>query len=304
MKPLLWVALLALVSCASTTRQTDKLVRENTGTPKVLLGDIALIEQQRNHCGPATLTMAIHRAGGPASLSEVTQSAFTTEGEGTFQADMLSTARRNRLLTIPITSMKDLLREVSAGRPVIVFQNLGFSWLPQWHYALVVGHDLSGPDVYLHTGNQSFEKTDMRFFERSWKLGKWWGLLVLAPGELSVTANDRAHVQAAAHLEGLGFKREALTSYQAVLGKWPQSLPALIGLANVEYHRKNYAASETHLKRATKFHPLASIAWHNLAFAQAALGKMKEARMSAAKAIESAPLQERPQMESGLKSFL
>jgi hypothetical protein len=33
------------------------------------------------------------------------------------------------------------LREVAAGNPVLVLQNLSFAWAPVWHYAVVMGYD-------------------------------------------------------------------------------------------------------------------------------------------------------------------
>ena len=35
-----------------------------------------------------------------------------------------------------------VLPEIAAGNPVLVLQNAGWSWLPVWHYAVVIGYDL------------------------------------------------------------------------------------------------------------------------------------------------------------------
>jgi len=45
---------------------------------------------------------------------------------------------------------EDVLRELSAGNPVIVLQDLGFGG--GWHYAVAVGYDYSYGDLILRSG--------------------------------------------------------------------------------------------------------------------------------------------------------
>lgn len=291
--------------CATTTRQTDQLVKNVTGLPQESrLQELELVEQESNFCGPASLAMVFKHLGREATLEEITSQSFTAKAEGTFQADMLSTARRHGLLTMPIRDMRSLVKELSAGHPVIVFQNLAFSWSPQWHYAVVSGHDLSGPDVYLHTGAEAFKKTDMRFFERSWKLGGYWGLVLLTPGQLSASGSELDHTQAAALLEQLGKNAEARTSYESILKRWPNSLTALIGLGNISFAEKKFAASVDHLRRAVEHHPRSATAWHNLTIALAASGKIAEAKKCAQHAIELADTETRKKFQQSLNTWL
>ncbi len=299
------LAALFLGGCATSTRQTDRLVKNAQGLPeKSRLEKLPLIKQTENHCGPATLAMAFKHAGKDVSLGEITSQSFTEKAQGTYQADMLSTARRQGMLTIPIHKMEDLIKESSAGNAVIVFQNLGFSWWPQWHYAVVSGHDLNGPDIYLHTGDQKFAKTDMRFFERSWKLGGYWGLLILPPDQLSASGSELAHAQAGALLEQIGKRREAETSYKKMLTRWPQSLSALIGLANITYAEDQYQTATAYLNRAVLHHPRSTVAWHNLAFAQWAAGKKSLAKTSAQKALEFVDHESKATYQNSLAEFL
>lgn len=276
-----------LGGCATSTRQTDQLLKHRGElAPTSRLADLKLIKQKENHCGPATLAMALKHAGRDVSLEEITAQSFTEKAQGTFQADMLSTARHQGMLTIPVSTMEGLLEETAAGNAVIVFQNLGFSWWPQWHYAVVSGHDLSGPDIFLHTGDRKFSKTDMRFFERSWKLGGYWGLLLLPPDRLSVSGSELDHAQGAAMLEQLGKIQAAQTSYETMLTRWHESLSALIGLGNITYAKAQYQPAVAYLSRAVRHHPRSAIAWHNLAFAQGSAGQKTKARASARKALE------------------
>lgn len=301
---LLLVAFL-LGGCATSTRQTDRLLKSPTDLPaKSRLTELKLIKQKQNHCGPATLAMVLKHVGKNVSLTEITLQSFTEKAQGTFQADMLSTARHQGMLTIPINNMEDLIKETAAGHAVIVFQNLGFSWWPQWHYAVVSGHDLSGPDIYLHTGDKKFAKTDMRFFERSWKLGGYWGLLILPPDQLSASGSELDHAQGGALLEQLGKYREAQMSYEKMLTRWPQSLSALIGLGNIAYAEAQYPLAMSALNKAVLHHPRSAVAWHNLAFAQWAAGKKSFAHTSAQRALGLVDNESRATYQNSLAEFL
>lgn len=128
----------------------------------------------------------------------------------------------------------------------------------------------------------------MRKFERSWMLADYWGLAVLPPSELSATASELDHMNSAAALEKIGRTEEAMTSYQKIIERWPQSLSALLGLANLQYSKKNYRRATEYLTQATRLHPRSAAAWHNRALAEKAGRQNKRARKSAMIALDLA----------------
>lgn len=275
------ILILSLSGCASSTKQVDALKHAQLDIPKTIqIKDVPFIEQKEGHCGPATLAMALEWAGKHEKLSEVTSQVYTPGSHGSFQMDMISSARRQGMLALQVSGVQNLLREVAAGHPVIVFENLALTWLPQWHYALVFGYDLNNQTVLMHSGPEAFKRWDMKKLERSWKLADYWGLVVLPPGKLSATSSEQTHSQAAAALEQLGHLNEADKAYQSILQRWPQSLVALIGRANVAYSQKNLPQSEEFLLIATQAHPHSVDAWNNLSFVQNQLGKKKLAKIS------------------------
>lgn len=294
-----------LGGCATSTRQTDRLQKHHETLPeRSRIAQLQLIKQADNHCGPATLAMVLQHAGKKISLKEITSQSFTAKAQGTFQADMLSTVRHQGMLTLPVRDLDSLVKEVSAGNPVIVFQNLGFSWWPQWHYAVVSGHDFTGPDIYLHTGDKKFAKFDMRFFERSWKLGGFWGIVVMRPDQLSASGSELEHAEAAALLEQINKLTEAHTAFVSILKRWPQSLAALIGLGNIAYANNQFQQAVVYLEQGVRHHPLSAIAWHNLALAQGAAGKRELAKKSALKSIELTNETNRATFQHSLRSWL
>lgn len=290
--------------CASTTPQVDSLSLHSLVPQKVEISNVPFIEQSAGHCGPATLTMALQWAGNNVPLSTVTSQVYTPGMKGSLQTDMISGARRQGMMALPVTGVQNLLREVRAGHPVIVFENLALSWLPQWHYAIVYGFDPTSEEVIMHSGPEAGKHWDIRKFERSWKLGDYWGLVVLPPGQLSVTASERAHVTAAAALESVGKSAEAEKAYRSILARWPQSLAAYVGLGNIHFSRKQYSEAINNLQKATALQPESAVAWYNLTMAQAALGQTTAARKSAKQALRWVAPESKDLYTKNLQSFL
>lgn len=257
------------VGCASLTRQTRDLIHHPPDVPRSAeVSGVPFIEQKIGHCGPATLTMAMNWAGHSLDVTEVAPAVFTPGKKGSLQADMIGAARRQGFLAIPIEGLKPLVEEIASGHPVIVLQNLGLKWLPEWHYAIAHGYDLDAQQIRLHSGAKANQFVPITHFEFAWRGGEYWGLLILPPDRLAKTADELAHLQAAAGLEQLQKDQAAQTAYQKILSKWPNSLGALVGLGNLYFKRKEYRKAVAVLRRATKNHPGSVIARHNLKVAE------------------------------------
>jgi hypothetical protein len=266
-------SVLTLVACATVGEQTRSVVQSPPNVPKTAhIDSVPFINQKTGYCGPATLAMVLQSAGQVVSPDELAPEVYTDSKKGSLQADMISAGRRHGMLTVPIEGMVNLLKEVAAGHPVIVLQNLGLSWYPQWHYAVVLGYDLPAQELILNSGDEKEKHITLNYFEHGWKMARYWGLVVLPPSELSTTADELTQLQAAVGVEGAGRPDEARTIYAAVLKKWPQSLGALIGLGNISYQHKEYGQAVRYLELAVKFHPESTSARHNLAVAEKARG--------------------------------
>lgn len=263
--------------CASSTPQANQLLDDFKELPaKAKIDNVPFYLQTEGHCGPATLAMVLNRAGIDAQMEGLAASAFSPESNGTYQLDMISAVRRNQALALPLKNMPDLFQEIANGNPVIVFENLGLEWLPQWHYAVVFGYDLNKEVVHMHSGAEKDKVWDIRKFERSWKLGDYWGLVVLPPGELSKTASKKEHLRAAAALEKLGFLEEAQKSYAAMSKKWENDPLPLMGLGNVAFLKDDFKAAEIFYKKAKKLNPDLPFARRNLALSRQKLAKLRE----------------------------
>ncbi len=275
-----------LSGCASRAPMSNHLLNSPpSGIPEsARLDHVPLISQTEGYCGPAAMTMAMQAAGKMLTIEELGPEIITPSKKGALPTDMISASRRHGMMAVTIESLDGVVQEIASGHPVIVFENLALSWYPRWHYAVVTGYDLRQKNIMFHSAGQAFSSQNLGTFEYSWKLADYWGVVILNPGELSTSADELAHVTAAAGLEQAGRWPEAERSYLAILDRWPESFASLIGLGNVTYLRGDVKASIYYLSRATQLKPESPVAQHNLRVARHAQSNHPEVQDRAQKA--------------------
>jgi len=296
MKFLVLLLVFVCASCATRTPVTDKLHRKAEAHR---IENVPVIKQEENHCGPATLAMVMNFYDMNKTPEELSHGLYHEKLKGSFFPEMKARARSEGMMVLEVNDLRKAFEEVRAGHPVIVLQNNGFRFMPQWHFTVLSGMDFEGPDVYV-----TEDKRDMRFFERSFILGGRRSLVLLPPGKLSATGSELEHIEAAAILENTGKKTEALAAYQAILKKWKTSLLARIGTANVLYEKNEKVKAREQLKLASADHPQSPLVWHNLAIIEGETGQKEKARRSAKIALELASGPQKNQFMVSLKDWL
>lgn len=266
MKLVLLLALLA--SCATRTPVSDGIKGEGHR-----ISGIKAIKQKDYHCGPAALAVVLRNR----NAEELARGLFHERLKGSFYSEIKGRAREEGMTVIELDDLRNAFEEVRNDHPVIVLQNNGFRFLPQWHFSVLTGFDPEGPDVYLADGSGKIVRTDMRLFERSFILGGRRALVILPPGELSATANELAHAEAATILESIGKVPEAELSFEAILQKWPESFLGHVGLANTSYALGKKMKSLQVLERAMEIYPDSKILRHNREYVEKALLKTSSA---------------------------
>jgi tetratricopeptide (TPR) repeat protein len=146
-----------------------------------------------------------------------------------------------------------------------VLQNVALNWHPIWHYAVVVGYDLTQKNIVLRSGSERRQVLPFTTFEHTWARAGHWAMLALPPGQISRTASEADYVAAAVALEKTVVPKSAEAAYEAALKRWPRNLVARIGAGNVAYALGNIQQAEQHFRQATLDHPESSIAFNNLA---------------------------------------
>ncbi len=282
-------ALFVLAAAGCAAPQTSRLI-EAPGAlpPRAEIAEVPFFAQERYYCGPAALAMVLAWSGLQVTQEDLVAQVYTPGKEGTLAADILTATRRNGRLAVEVGSLPDLLAEVAAGNPVLVFQNLAIEWWPQWHFAVAVGYDLPAGEVVLRSGLEARRVTDLSTFERTWARGDYWAMVALPPERLPASADKTIVLRAAAGLERVGHPGEAAIAYSTILGRWPHDFGALMGLGNARYALAEYSAAEAAFRRATAHAPDKPDAWNNLAYALVRQGRRNEAIGAAREAVRLA----------------
>lgn len=260
---------------ASTWQAPDR--QELTETP--------FYPQEAYQCGPAALATVLGSAGVVRSPQDLKDEVYLPQRKGSLQPEMLAAARRAGLLAYPLEPQPDaLLQEVAAGHPVVVLQNLRFNYLPQWHYAVVVGYDLGTGRIVLRSGREKRLMMSIGDFDRSWAKAQRWAFVALPPDRLPATVSEDSFVAAAAALERAS-PAAARRAYQTALEAWPQNLVARIASGNAAYKLRQLDAAQAEYRQATVDHPDAADAWNYLAQVLYEMGKWQPAREAARRAV-------------------
>jgi predicted Zn-dependent protease len=280
----LLLCLTLTVGCAHLS--PELYPRSVSGLPgSVEIPAVPFYPQDTYQCGPAAMAMVLQWTGATVSPQELVPEVFTPSRQGSLQLALVSTARRHNRLAYPIKGLDALLKELAAGHPVVVLQNLGLRWFPRWHYAVPIGYDLSKGLFILRSGQQPRRQMSWGLFMRTWKRAGSWGLVVLPPGQVPASAGEQSYLMAALGLEQAGQWEGAARAYTAALCRWPSSLGALMGLGNCCYALGDLIGAERAFSRAAKASPSSGAAFNNLAHVLAEQGRYAEARRMATRAV-------------------
>jgi hypothetical protein len=269
---------LLLSGCANLWPQTAQL-REALpqGLPeRVELTQVPFFPQSEYQCGPAALATALASFGVKVTPDDLVSQVYIPERKGSLQIEMLAAARRHGLVSYQLAPrFEDLLRELAAGTPVIVLQNLGFK--EGWHYAVAVGYDYDSGELILRSGVTERAVLPFTMHEFVWMRSGYWAMVAVPPDRIPATANEGRWLAAIAALERAGNVANARTAYTNFLKRWPDNVNAMVGLANAHHALGDLAQAERVLREAAHRDPNSVIVLNNLAQTLSDQGRNEEA---------------------------
>jgi hypothetical protein len=273
------------LGCVGT--QTEQIVSSRGALPALAeIERVPFYPQEQYYCGPASLAMALAWSGVSLNPDEVAAQVYTPGRQGTFAPDIIAAARRNGRLAVEVRELDDLLAELAAGHPAIVFQNLRLSVFPQWHFAVAIGYDLNERQLILRSGTTHRLVMPLDAFENTWRRADYWGLVVLPPDAAPATASPAPWLDAAAGLERANRPQDAQLAYETFLTRWPGHRAAQMGRANALFALNRFEGAEQAYGDVVAGDPMMAEAWNNLAYALDRQGKRDEAVRAAMRAVE------------------
>ncbi len=280
--------LLLMGGCASYSHQYPTL-KSPSGEPRQQeLEDTPFHPQAAWQCGPAALATLLEVSGvADADPVDLAAQVYLPGLRGSLQSELLGAARRADRVPYRLEPrLADLLEEIRAGYPVLVLQNLGLSFWPQWHYAVVIGFDMDAEEIILRSGRSPRRVMSFRHFERTWRLGGHWALVIARPGDIPATATASRYVEAVSTLEAQQRREAAIIAYTAAAVRWPTYPLSYLGLGNMAYQKADYEGAEAYFHMVIELSPDEPAAHYNLAWTYLRQGRTSEA-LGAARQAEA-----------------
>ncbi len=276
------LCLLILSSCASTPQSRQIRANGAGSLPSAVeLSDTPFFPQTQYQCGPAALATLLQTHGVKITPEKLSRQVYIPERKGSLQIEMTVAARRHKMLPYKLKpQLTNLFTEIAAGNPVLVLQNLGFEWYPQWHYAVVVGYDTDNHEVILRSGTTKRWLTPYEVFERTWKRADFWALVIVPIGEIPATAEPLRYLKTAYAFEETGNRELALKAYQSASKQWPDVAVIWMTLGNMAFDNQEWAEAISAFRAASRLEPESIVSWNNLAYALHAYGCRTQAKMA------------------------
>lgn len=259
-------ALLALALILGGCASQVQLPAQSERLPsRVELTEVPFYPQDEYQCGPAALATMLVQRGVSTSPEQLKPQVYLPQRKGSLKLELVAAARQHGMLVYPLQPNLDaLLTQVAAGNPVLVMQNLGFDWYPQWHFAVVVGFDRSQRELVLRSATVERWTTDFTSFDKTWARAKRWAVVTLPPDRLPQEAQLQPWLQAASDLEETGRRTDAERAYRTAAEHWPDEAMPALALGNARHAEGDRVGAEAALRDSIHRQPDFTVGWFNL----------------------------------------
>ena len=214
--------LLNLTACQTPPQTQQLLAAPPAIAGQHVIAQVPFYPQQEFFCGPTTLAEVANFHGLNTSPADIAPNTFTPALDGTLQIEMAAATRQLGMLAYQQRgTMSQLLSLVADNIPVIVLQNNSISWLPQWHYAVVIGYDIQAQEVVLHSGVTEAHRLNFSTFERTWRRANYWLLAMLPPDKSSTQLDPFIYTKACQDLINTGQTAAGIAALITATRQWP-----------------------------------------------------------------------------------
>ena len=280
-KSALVFAVIAFISgCATTINQPL------SGGEQINLDSTPFFPQSDYQCGPAALTTILVSSGISVSPDELVDKVYIPHRKGALQIEMIAATRAFR--RIPYILKPDfiaIIDELNQGRPVLVFQNLGWRIKPVWHYAVVIGYDPETETVKLRSGTTANARLSLKKFLQTWQRAQSWAFVALKPGELPANVNFNRYFQSLNDMSQNSSKQFMLELYQTATRQFADKSITWFALANSYLQLNEYSIAVENYLQVLALEPNHVAAKNNLAYGLSMLACYEHALEQADEAI-------------------
>lgn len=175
------IPLFLLLHACSTVNNTKEGIYQNLEISYIK--DVPFFSQQRYYCGPASLASVMNFYGISVSEEEIAKQVYNPKLNGALSMDMLNYARAKGLDAAYYKgSIEDIKKEISLGRPVIMFLDLGYFFYPVRHYIVAIGYDDKTGYLIAHSGAEKDKTFSYKEIHAAWER-TGFGTILITPKE-------------------------------------------------------------------------------------------------------------------------
>jgi hypothetical protein len=180
MKPRLTALLCGLALLAGCTSPRLEGDHDRTMRPPGDEGPhlaVPYFPDRRDQWGPASLAGVLSFWGKPTTPDDVRKEVHFPKQPGSVALDLKYAARKRGLEAEMRNggSLKGLMGELDAGRPMMVLLDIGVRWAPVRAYVTVTGYNTWLHGVYAHWGPKKDFFLSYKQFDGEWKrAGRWF----------------------------------------------------------------------------------------------------------------------------------
>lgn len=186
---------------------------------RVELSGVPFFRSEAYQGGPVALASMLYQQGIVITPGLLDEPLHLPGAEADLERNIQVLARKYGMLVYPLDAeLPQLLRQVTAGYPVMVRLTEGSAFWAQPRYAVLVGYDQRKRTVLLRSGMDRRLMMDFSAFESAWQSAGHWAVLILRPGQLPVGVDAQRWRQAADALAQAGQEhasRQALKTLAA-----------------------------------------------------------------------------------------
>ncbi len=289
------------VSCATLGGADASL--SDTGPFRVAeLSDVPFFPDNTTLCGSASLAAVLSFSGVSTHPAALTPTVYLPGRQGALQIEMLSAARRAGAVPYMLPPAEDaLVAALDAGYPVLVLLNLGLSFAPSWHYAVVVGIESARKEYQfvLRSGEQRRQLMPAYTFRKTWERSGRWAMIVSPPNKIPDFLQQAELIDALVKFERSAPGDLAVTAYSTAIAAGFKDPVLQMGLANAQ-EKQGRLEEAMDIWRRLMEQQQNLAAGVNFVFALEKQGKTSEAVAAACSLLQTV---NQAQASSGLKSL-
>ncbi len=182
------ISFFLLYGCAPDTgiikENTRQRSAEFTPKPDFYIKNVPFFPQERYHCGPSSLASVMNFYGISVSEEDIAKEIYNPKLIGTLSIDMLQYARAKGFNAAYYKgSMEDIKEEISLGRPVILFLDLGYFFYPVRHYIVATGYNDEMGYLIAHSGMEKDKIFSYKEIQSAWERTGFGTILIMPKGK-------------------------------------------------------------------------------------------------------------------------